>query len=78
MTSLAAGRRSLQVLVRLPHFDVSLVAERLDAVPPVQSHPNLLVRVHESLQLCVKFDVLAGQNVAVVLESVNFLAHVNI
>lgn len=57
---------------------VGLVAERLDAVSPVQSHSNLLIRVHESLQLCVKLDVLAGQHVAVVLESVNFLAHVNI
>lgn len=66
------------MLVRFPHFHVRLVAKRLNAVPSVQSHSDLLVRVHESFQLCIKLDVLTGQHVAMVLKSIDFRAAVNI
>lgn len=57
---------------------VGLVTQGLHSVPSVESGPNLLVSVDETLELGVEFDVLAGEDVAVVLKSVNFRAHVGI
>jgi len=75
--SVAAARGGpLEVLVRLAHLRFSLVAQGLHAVSTVKRLSDLLVCVYEALQLCVQLNVLAGENVAVVLEGVNFRAHV--
>ena len=54
------------------------MAESLDTVPTVQRHSDLLVCVDEALKLCVQFNVLTGEDVAVVLESGDFGGHVNV
>ena len=53
-------------------------AEVLDAVTSIEGGPDLLVRVHESLELAVELDVLAGEDVAVVLEGVDFATAVSV
>ena len=53
-----------------------LVAEVLDAVSSIESGTDLFVCVNETLELGVQFDVLAGEDVTVVLESVDFGPHV--
>ena len=54
------------------------MAESLDAVSAVQRHSDLLVCVDEALKLCVQFNVLTGEDVAVVLESGDFGGHVSV
>jgi hypothetical protein len=54
------------------------VAESVDTVPTVQRHSDLLVCVDEALKLCVQFNVLTGEDVAVVLESGDFGGHVSV
>jgi hypothetical protein len=64
-------RGSLQLLVRDAEFILSLVAEVFDAVSAVKRLSNLLVCLNEALELAVKFSVLSGQHVAVVLQGFN-------
>lgn len=54
------------------NLSVGLVAQAINAVAPVQSHTDLLVCGNEPLQLRVELDVLPGEHVAMVLESVHF------
>ena len=54
------------------------MAQALDTLPPVQRYTDLLISRHEPLQFGIEFDVLTGENVAVMLEGVNFLAVVGI
>ena len=62
--------------LRVTHLDLCLGAQGLDAVPSVKRGSNLLIRVHETLELCVELDVLAGEDVTMVLERVDLSAHV--
>ena len=57
---------------------VGLVTQGLHSVPSVESGPNLLVSVYETLELGVEFDVLAGEDVAVVLKSIDFSSVVSV
>jgi len=54
------------------------VTETLNAVSSIQSTSNLFVSLDKAFKFAVKFDILAGQDVTVVLECVNFSAHVRI
>ena len=54
------------------------MAESLNAVPAVQRHSDLLVCVDEALKFCIQFNVLTGEDVAVVLESGDFGGHVSV
>ena len=54
------------------------MAECLDTVPTIQRLSDLLVCIDEALKLCVQFNVLTGEDVAVVLESGDFGGHVNV
>ena len=78
VASAASGGGPLEVLVAGTHLVLSLGAEGLHAIPTVQSLSDLLVCVDETLKLAVQLDVLAGEHVAVVLESVDFGAHIGI
>lgn len=69
---LAAGRGSLEVDLGCTDFVFGLVAEVLNAVTTVQGLSDLLVGLHESLELDVELSVLAGQYIAVVLEGLDF------
>jgi len=74
--STLAWRGALKVLVRLAHLCLGSVAEGVHTVAAVQSHANLFISLHKTLQFGVQLDVLASQHVAVVLKSVDFSAHV--
>ena len=54
------------------------MAESLDAVSAVQRLSDLLVCVDEAFKFCVQFNVLTGEDVAVVLESGDFGGHVSV
>ena len=64
------------MLLRLTNLNLRLRAQGLDAVSSVKRGSNLLIRVDETLELGVKLDVLAGEDVTMVLERVDFLTHV--
>lgn len=74
----AAGRHSLQVVVRLAHLALGFVAEVVDTVPAVESAADLLICLNESLQLHGQVFVLSDQHVAVVLEGIDLLLNVGI
>ena len=57
---------------------LGLGAEGVNTVSAVKSHSDLLVCVDEALQLGVQLDILAGEHVAVVLESVHLGTHIRI
>ena len=65
-------------MLRFANPDIGRVAQRLNAVASVKRHSNLLVSVDEALQLRVQLDVLAGEDVAVVLEGVDFGAAITV
>lgn len=73
-----ARRRALQVGVALTHLGLGFVAETFNAISSIQSSPNLFVSLYKAFKFAVKFDILAGKYVAVVLECVNFGAHIRI
>lgn len=54
------------------------MAETLNAVSSIQGTSNLFVSLDKAFKFCVKFDVLASQDVAVVLECINFSSNVRI
>jgi len=56
----------------------SLVAESFNSIATVKSLSNLLVCVDEALKLRVQLNILAGQNVAVVLQGINFCSAVSV
>lgn len=60
----------------MTNFVLCLVAESLNAVSSVERSTNLFICVNETLELGVQFDVLAGEDVAMVLKSVDFCSHV--
>ena len=60
----------------MTNLNLRLRAQGLNAVSSIKRGSNLLIRVDETLELCVKLDVLAGKDVTMVLERVDFLAHV--
>lgn len=62
----------------MTNLSLGLVAQRLDAVPSVKRGSDLLISVDETLELRVELNVLAGEDVTMVLERVDFLAHVSI
>lgn len=57
---------------------VGSVAKGLDAITSVKSHPDLFIRVNESLKLAIELDVLAGKDAAMMLEGVDFGAAVSV
>ena len=57
---------------------VGSVAKGLDAITSVKSHPDLFIRVNESLKFAIEFDVLAGKDTAMMLEGVDFGAAVSV
>lgn len=67
-----AGTGALQVFVRVVDFVFCLVSQLLHAVPPVERAPDLLVGLHEALQLDRQVFILAEQDVAVVLQRIDF------
>ena len=64
--------------LRLTNLNLRLRAQGLNAVSSIKRGSNLLIRVDETLELCVKLDVLAGKDVTMVLERVDFRAHVTV
>ena len=78
MARAAARRGPLEDLVGGTHLGFCLVTQGLDAVSAVQSVSDLLVRLHEALQLGVQLDVLAGEDVTVVLKGVHLGAQVTV
>lgn len=78
MPGAAAGRGPLKVGVRGTHLSLSLLAQQVHTVSPVQRRSDLLVCHYESLQLCVQLDVLSGKHIAVVLQSIDFGPEVTI
>ena len=51
---------------------LGLVAQRLYAVPSVKRGSDLLISIDETLELRVEFNILAGEDVTMVLKRVNF------
>ena len=49
------------------HLCIGLVAQAFNPITAVQRQTDLFVSCNESLQLSVKFDVLPGKNVTVML-----------
>lgn len=60
----------------MTNFGFCLVAECLNTVPSIECGADLFIRVNETLEFGVQFDVLAGEDVAMVLKSVDFSSHV--
>ena len=54
------------------------MAQSFDAITPVKSLANLLVSINEALKLRVELNILASQHIAMVLESIDFLAHIGV
>ena len=77
--SIAASRAgSLQINLGRTNLSVCFVAQALDTIAPVQSHADLLVSRHEPLQFGIEFDILTGENVAVMLQSIYFRSIISI
>jgi hypothetical protein len=72
----ADGAAAFELLVALLHLVLGLSAEVFNTVASVKGRSNLLVSLHEALQLQVKVLVLVLQHATVVLEGINFLAEV--
>ena len=60
----------------MTNLSLGLVAKRLYAVPSVKRGSDLLISVDETLELRVELNVLAGEDVTMMLKRVNFRAHV--
>ena len=60
------------MFVGLVHLVLGPLAKIIYAVSSVQSVSNLLIGLHEALQLNVQVFVLVLQNTAVILKSINF------
>lgn len=54
------------------------MSQGLDAVSPVECVADLLISLHEPFQFSVKFDVLTGKNIAVMLEGIDFSSEVSV
>ena len=76
--SSSAWRRTLQVGVGNAQVSLCLVAEVLNSITSVKGGSDLLICLHESLQLLVDLNVLASEHIAVVLESIDLCSHVSI
>ena len=63
----ASGAGSLQINLGRTNLSVCFVAQALDTIAPVQSDADLLISRHEPLQFGIEFDILTGENVAVML-----------
>jgi hypothetical protein len=57
---------------------LGFVAESVNAVAAVESNSDLFIGVDETLELTVQLNVLASQNIAVVLKGVDLGAAVSI
>ena len=57
---------------------LGLLAEAFNAVAAVEGVPDLFIGVDETLELTVQLNVLASQNIAVVLEGIDLGTAVSI
>jgi len=69
---------TLELGVGGPHLAVSLVAEGVHTISPVQGLSDLLIRRYEALEFSVKLNILTGKHVAMVLQSVDFGSQVTV
>lgn len=74
----SAWRASVQLLVRLSHLALGLVAELVNTVAAVECATDLLIGLNESLQLNGQIAVLTNQNIAMVLQSVDLRLNISI
>ena len=55
-----------------------MVSESLNAVSSVESSADLFISLDKSLKFCIKLNVLAGKNIAVVLEGIDLSSVVSV
>lgn len=73
-----AGAHSLQAVVGLLHFALSLSSKLIDALTAVQRATDLFVGLNKALELNGQVSILVDQNVAVVLKSINFRLNIGV
>jgi hypothetical protein len=73
-----AGRASLKVVVGLSHLALSFVSKLVDTVSAVKGAADLLISLNKTLEFNSKVSVLSDQNVAMVLQCVDFRLDVSV
>lgn len=65
-------------MIRSSHLAFGFIAELINTFPSVQGAADLLVSLNKALELNSQISILANENIAVVLQSIDFCLNISI